>query len=1018
MARLSILSNDEINLLYTIPSLCDEERHWLFELDDEDTKYLGSLDGVGPKVNYILQLGYYRAVSYFFRFSFQQVKEDVAFILKHYFPGSPFPKKGLSKHAHYQNRSQVCKKLDLKESDAEFILQLTKEAKRLAKIHVLPKFILTGLLSSCQQKNVIKPAYSKFQDIVSNALRFEQRRLSNTIYTDANQSIRNKLDNLLENEDLLYNLTLLKRDQKNFSTTEIKKTIDKQQMVIDLYQESQTLMKKLNISEQNIIYYASLAEFYTIQKLRTFRSKNQARLYLLCYAHRRLRKINDQLITSLVQKVLAYVKQADEYQKSQIDTVEAVDKQLRSRAYKVMMVNVNDKIPDHLVRDKAFEIVPKEEYRRFLSDFKKPNLERDYHRWQQYGLLAQTIKRNVRPIFKVVEFSCDNEKLSNAVKFLRQHLRSNHSFQDYKLDDVPLDFFPKSLKRFIVTRSRHNKKKKVVDGDRYEFMVYWQLQKGIGDISVHIKDSSGYRALEDELIDIEYWETHKQAILEQLNMPLLSSNIVEILTALEASIESKYKYVNQRISSGENACIKLKRNKTGEVTSWTLPYTPLDDGMNNHFFKKLPTQNISDIARFVDNVTGYRRAFTHLQPRYAKVKPELEIIDACVIANATGIDIKKMIDISDIDGQDLKRTNHNFIRVQTLREASKIIVNQTEKLPIFKEYNLSDYGVHASVDGQKLGTRCNTIKSRHSKKYFGLRKGVVVVTLSANNLPVGLKVIGANEHESHYLLDLVESNTTDVDITAVSGDMHSINRVNFALMHMFGYRFMPRFTQLADKSDQKLVCFGQPEDYSQYVIKPSKKARKAQIISEWDKVLRILASLAMKTTTQSNIVRKLSTTQSTSPTLKALIALDEIVMTDYLLGYIDNEEQRMAVQRSLNRGESYHQLTSTISKVNGGKMLNGRNEIELDISAESIRLIANIIIHHNAIILSSLFEYYSEHDPDKCQEILRWSPIAWRFVNLIGNYEFYKREKAIDIQSIIDKLIQDSEIDFSSQPKA
>lgn len=72
------------------------------------------------------------------------------------------------------------------------------------------------------------------------------------------------------------------------------------------------------------------------------------------------------------------------------------------------------------------------------------------------------------------------------------------------------------------------------------------------------------------------------------------------------------------------------------------------------------------------------------------------------------------------------------------------------------------------------------------------------MTLNANMLPICLKVIGANEHESHYLLDLVETNRSYVNITAVSGDMHSINRVNFTLMHMFGYRFMPRFTQLAN----------------------------------------------------------------------------------------------------------------------------------------------------------------------------------------------------------------------------
>lgn len=138
-------------------------------------------------------------------------------------------------------------------------------------------------------------------------------------------------------------------------------------------------------------------------------------------------------------------------------------------------------------------------------------------------------------------------------------------------------------------------------------------------------------------------------------------------------------------------------------------------------------------------------------------------------------------------------------------------------------------------------------------------------------------------------------------------------------------------------------------------------------------------------------------------------------MTDYLLDYIDDKKQRSVVQRSLNRGESYHQLTSSISKVNGGKQLGGKKDIDLTINAESIRLIANIIIHHNATILSALYQHYAENDSTKCQEIIRWSPIAWQFVNLIGNYEFYRKDKIIDIQRIIEKLITENETIFSSE---
>ena len=276
-------------------------------------------------------------------------------------------------------------------------------------------------------------------------------------------------------------------------------------------------------------------------------------------------------------------------------------------------------------------------------------------------------------------------------------------------------------------------------------------------------------------------------------------------------------------------------------------------------------------------------------------------------------------------------------------------------------------------------------------------------------------MIGANEHESHYLLDAVESNTSNIDIASVSGDMHSINRVNFALMHMFGYQFMPRFTKLADKSKTKLVGFRDLKDYEHQIISPSSKANKSLVIKEWDKILRILASIAIKKTTQASIIRKLSTASKMSSTLKAMIALDEMIMTDYLLGYIDSEEKRIIVQKSLNRGESYHQLASTIAKVNGGRCLNGKTEVELDINAECIRLLANIIIYHNAAILSGLHEHFKLKHIEKAQEILSWSPVAWSFINLIGNYEFYKNVKPLDIEELTQILIDEFEIDFCSE---
>ena len=178
--------------------------------------------------------------------------------------------------------------------------------------------------------------------------------------------------------------------------------------------------------------------------------------------------------------------------------------------------------------------------------------------------------------------------------------------------------------------------------------------------------------------------------------------------------------------------------------------------------------------------------------------------------------------------------------------------------------------------------------------------------------------------------------------------------------------------------------------------------------------MRILASLALKKTTQSTIVSKLSSYKKTSPALKALIAFDEIIMTDYLLDYIDSKEIREVVQGSLNRVESYHQLSSTIAKVSGGRMLGGKTEIELDVNAECIRLIANAVIFYNATLLSGLNQHYQAVDPKMAKEILRFSPVAWQHINFIGKYEFYKQGYVLNIQDVIKNFTDVFKIDISS----
>ena len=130
---------------------------------------------------------------------------------------------------------------------------------------------------------------------------------------------------------------------------------------------------------------------------------------------------------------------------------------------------------------------------------------------------------------------------------------------------------------------------------------------------------------------------------------------------------------------------------------------------------------------------------------------------------------------------------------------------------------------------------------------------------------------------------------------------------------MFGYQFAPRYRDIRDKMET-LYGFKNPSEYDEkFLLKPIHKINTRLIIEETDNIQHILASLALKVTSQSVIIGKLSAYARKNRTKKALWELDNIYRSAYLLTYIDSVTLRHNVQRALNRGESYHKLRRVVA---------------------------------------------------------------------------------------------------------
>ena len=113
---------------------------------------------------------------------------------------------------------------------------------------------------------------------------------------------------------------------------------------------------------------------------------------------------------------------------------------------------------------------------------------------------------------------------------------------------------------------------------------------------------------------------------------------------------------------------------------------------------------------------------------------------------------------------------------------------------------------------------------------------------------------------------------------------------------------------------------------------------------EWGNIERILLSLALKSTSQSVIVSKLSSHRRQNRTKQALWEFEHIIRSLYLLDYVDSPLLRRNVHRALNRGEAYHRMRRAIAYAHGGRF-RVRSQHEQELWNECTRLIANAVVY-------------------------------------------------------------------------
>lgn len=548
--RLTILSEAEKQALYELPDFDDFQRTEFLALTDEELALVLRRKGVTERVYCLLQIGYFKAKRAFFSFDWKDVPiEDITSLLQRYFPGQSLANRPVRPSEVYAQRREILALFGYRMWEETDRPAFVEKAILLSRRDVSTTFLLTELLSVLTTLHIVRPGYSALQEIISQALTSERERLHQMVMGSLNEPAQTVLNGLLVREDGISGLAAIKGDAKHFGYQVMQQERHKHALLTPIYQTAKQLLPSLEISHQNISYYASLIHYYTIYDLRRLPS-GQSYLYLLCYAWQRYRQLNDNLIEALGY----HMKKIEDDTKEQANKRFAMEKAERQpegvKVGQLLLLYVDEHTDDDTqfgeVRRQAFEIMPRDDLQQTGQRLcEKPSSHMSL-RWQEVDQAIARIRKHLRPLAMALDFASNvpDNPILEALHWMKQVFAKQQSLSKQPLSEVSRGAVPSRLREYLL---EFDSKGNAVGlkGDRFEFWIYRQLRKRLEAGQLYLDDSISHRRFSDELVAPD----QQAAALAALNIPWLQQPIDVLLDGL---FKELHDVLLSRYLAGEN----------------------------------------------------------------------------------------------------------------------------------------------------------------------------------------------------------------------------------------------------------------------------------------------------------------------------------------------------------------------------------------------------------------------------------------------------------------------------------
>lgn len=992
---LNILQPDELQRFESPPSFRIAERQAHFELMPEARRYFRGLRSPVSRLSFVLHYGYFRARGRFFEsqrfhtrdlqyviatFHLRTLKNEDRKILKGMLGGT-----NASRH-----RKAILQLERWQEFTPENHIQLEQKADWLVEKQNGPAQLFFALVDYCWKNRWVIPSYHYLAELIGRCYQSVEERLLAIVsgrLTEVNQ--RALLSLLKKSERSRSLLVEAKTVDQSVKTRSMQHNAKQLAKLKALYLDNLELIEALELSDQAVTYYAQWIVKASTTQVKQLRDPHKKCLYLLAFVKFQFYQRQDYALDGVL-KAFRAVWNAANKQINEDALAErarhapllsaAVNSQraLTRFANEVLQIvedpHLGEREKNERIRNRVLAVLGDQDE----ELIGKVNLAAEYLDKEQsnqrlYDALEQRaagLIRKLNATLKQLIFDPSEVKarLWKAIEAL-QHDRT-----------LPTGFLTKAERSIVGDEGKRRSLCKL--------LLFKHMVDAIKGGELNLLHSFRYRSLQSYLIPAETWTQDKAKILRLAELTDYQEGGT-YLDQLKKRLDDAFDQVNTNYASGDNGYLRM--NPKGRVRV----ITPAQESATDQYIGEQLAQEgavpILQVLRETEQSYPFLNHLTHHSKRNATLQTNPHVAFAGILALGCNIGPRRMANrsVGIKEAALVDMVNWRFSRAN-LQTANQCLVKAIDGLPLSAVYKVEDNRLYSSSDGKKVTVAVDSLLANYSFKYYGKDRGVAVYSfVDEKQCLFHSTIFSSSDREAAYVLDGLSYNTTDIS-RIHSTDTHGYTEALFAVSHLMGISFAPRFKRI---EDQTLYSMTPKNNYKKdgYRILPSRAISRKLILDQWDEILRLVATIRLGHSTASQLFKRLNSYSRDHSLYKALKEFGRIIKTQYILTYFDDLELRQKVQKQLNVVELSNKFHDAVFWARGHQFHVGTQD-EQEKYTLCRTLVQNAVILWNYLTLST--QYLSLEDEESRQDmataIARGSVLTWRHVNFTGEYDFTK----------------------------